>query len=121
MVMVRQIRFDDQGLRVSVPGVDVLSASPSQLLLAATARVDQLVLQGTAFNGQFVNFSLANVPYVLLTSMQPLDFAAGGHAICRPWPFLGQTYNSYVQVQTNGMWIVGGSAAMFYHVFRRAA
>jgi len=120
--MTRRIRFDQNGLRVSRPGWDAATAGPNNLLLAATARVEQLILQGTAYNGQFVPYSLSHSPYVLLTSLSPILVGEGqaGTGVMRPWPFYDQNHNSYVVAGTNGMSIAGGSAGMYYHVFRRA-
>lgn len=57
------------GVFISPPGVNAQTAPVSQLSLAITETVPQIVLRGSALNGQVVPYQLGFRPIVILTSL----------------------------------------------------
>jgi hypothetical protein len=110
-------RNNEFGLWASPPGVDALTASPSQLILQMTNLVDQIILVGAVGSSQVVPLGLSDRPLVLLISKG--THPTFGTYAARPSPLGTDVNNTSVAVNAASM-SINTSRIVSYLVFRRA-
>jgi hypothetical protein len=113
-------RGSSWGLFVAPPGIDATTASISDLLLNITDNVPQLIMAGSATNGQNIALSLTYVPVVLITNVEVINSLPSGSA--RPWGNVSQgSTGSHVNVSTTNISVSTGFGSLGYLVFRAPA
>ena len=105
----------DMGLFVSKGAADALVADDSLLSISIGTKVSNLILLGRAGAGTTVHLGLANLPIVMVTSLNTLTslpHLTSEDGPCRPSPLpitTGVTWNSGIAIYGNGadMFITG--------------
>lgn len=116
------LKDGNNGIWISPPGVDCLTAPPSALNLEITRKMSQLIGYGRFTGVGTVALGLSRVPAVFLSSR--IDYTLGGvpiDVIARPSNFDVPEKNVVVQINGGGvsMSIYSGAANTAYAIYRQ--